>query len=143
MKISVQTAFEPGQILAKRGLGSSNAARRFLASEVVRFCDPYVPFQQGILKNQAFIAQDGSSVTYPAPYAQYQYRGEVMGPNIPITEGGQVAGYFSKAPKHSTGRKLQYHGAPMRGPQWDRRMLADRGGDLEKSMDAFLAGRAK
>lgn len=143
MKVKVKVDINPAQILESRGLGASRAARRYLASEVRRFCDPYVPFAQGALKNNAVIAGDGSAITYPGPYAHYQYEGKVMGPNIPIIQGGQLTGFFSRGPKRYTGASLQYHGAPMRGPQWDKRMLADKSEELAQSFADYVGGKPK
>ena len=64
----------PSKILAKHGLGSDNKARKYLATSVAKYCDPYVPMSAGAgahLKNQKQIAPDGSKVTYPGPYAHY------------------------------------------------------------------------
>lgn len=143
MKVKVKVDINPAQILESRGLGASRAAQRYLASEVKRFCDPYVPFAQGTLKNSAIIAGDGSTITYPGPYAHYQYEGKAMGPNIPIIQGGQLTGFFSRGPKRYTGADLQYHGAPMRGPQWDKRMLADKSEELAQSLANYVGGRSK
>lgn len=33
----------PSKILAKHGLGSDNKARKYLATSVAKYCDPYVP----------------------------------------------------------------------------------------------------
>lgn len=123
MKVTVKVDVDTAKIMRQRGLGGDFGAQRFLASEVARLCDPYVPMQQGMLKNQHIIAQDGSSITYTQPYAHYQYYGEVMA---------------GRAPKKYTGDKLNYHGAPMRGPQWEKRMMADKGRELEKSLEAFV-----
>ena len=91
MKVTVKVDIDTAKIMRQRGLGGDFGAQRFLASEVVRLCDPYVPMQQGMLKNQRIIAQDGSSVTYTQPYAHYQYYGEAMA---------------GRAPKKYTGNKL-------------------------------------
>lgn len=143
MKVKVKVDISTAQILERRGLGASRATRRYLASEVRRFCEPYVPFRQGVLKNSATIAQDGSAITYPGPYAHYQYVGKVMGPNIPVIKGGQLISFFSRGPKRYTGASLQYHGAPMRGPQWDKRMLADKSEELTQSLANYVGGRPK
>lgn len=119
VKVNINTA----KIMRKRGLGGDNGAQKFLASEVKRLCDPYVPMQHGILKANATIAADGSAVIYHQPYAHYQYYGQVMA---------------GRAPKHYTGDKLNYHGAPMRGAQWDKRMMADKSGELTKSLEAYI-----
>ena len=123
--MSVIVNIPVSKILSSRGLGSDNGARKFLASEVKRFCDPYVPMQQGILKNTAVISGDGSQLIYNQPYAHYQYYGEVMA---------------GRAPKHYTGDSLTYHGA-MRGKEWDKRMMADKSKDLERSIELFIKRR--
>ena len=49
----------PSKILAKHGLGSDNKARKYLATSVAKYCDPYVPMSAGAgahLKNQKQIA---------------------------------------------------------------------------------------
>ena len=122
MSLNVKVDIPTQKILSSRGLGNDNKARKFLASEVKRFCDPYVPFQQGPLKNMTQIASDGSQLIYTQPYAHYQYKGEVMA---------------GRAPKHYTGDSLTYHGA-MRGKEWDKRMLADKSKDLERSTEAYI-----
>lgn len=123
MSVKVKIDIPTAKILKSRGLGSDTGARKYLASEVKRLCDPYVPMQQGMLKNNVTIAADGSQLVYTQPYAHYQYHGKVMA---------------GRAPKHYTGDDLTYHGAPMRGPQWDKRMLADKSKDLERSIDAYI-----
>jgi hypothetical protein len=143
VKIKAKVDINPVQILESRGLGPSHAAQYYLASEIKRFCDPYVPFAQGALKNNAAIAQDGSTLTYPGPYAHYQYEGRAMGPNIPLIQGGQLVGFFSRGPKRYTGKTLQYHGAPMRGPKWDKRMLADKREELTQSVAQYVGGKPK
>lgn len=121
--MSVKVDIPTAAILKARGLGSDTGARKHLASEVKRLCDPYVPMQQGDLKKRATIAADGSQLVYTQPYAHYQYYGKVMA---------------GRAPKKYTGDDLTYHGAPMRGPRWVERMLADKRKDLEQSIEAYI-----
>lgn len=124
MNLKIEINFDTDRILKVRGLGKSDGAQKYLASEVARFCDPYVPMEQGMLKNQYTIASDGSELTYTQPYAHYQYYGKAMA---------------GRAPKSYTGADLTYNGAPMRGAQWDKRMLADRKQDLVSSLEAYIA----
>lgn len=123
MNVKVKIDINTARIMRSRGLGGSTAAQKFLASEVARLCDPYVPMQQGLLKNLHTIASDGSAITYTQPYAHYQYYGKAMA---------------GRAPKHYTGDDLTYHGAPMRGPQWDQRMMADKRNELEANLAAYI-----
>ena len=121
--MSVKVNLPKAEILKRLGLGGTNKVQKYLARQVKRLCDPYVPMQQGTLKNNATVAGDGSNIVYTQPYAHYQYHGKVMA---------------GRAPKHYTGDDLTYHGAPMRGPQWEKRMLADKSKDLERSIDAYI-----
>lgn len=125
MSIKVKVDIPTAEILKARGLGSDTGARKYLASQVKNYCDKYVPMQQGELM-KATIANDGSHIVYTQPYAHYQYYGKVMA---------------GRAPKKYTGDDLTYHGAPMRGPNWDKRMLADKSKDLENSLDAYIKKR--
>lgn len=125
MKVKVIANFNGKLILSRCGIGN-NGLRKYLASRVKTRNDPYVPMQYETLKNQAQIASDGSILIYSQPYAHYQYHGMVMA---------------GRAPKHYTGKPLTYHGAPMRGPNWEKRMLADHVHDLEKDCAAYINSR--
>ena len=48
-----------------------------------------------------------------------------------------------RAPKHYTGQPLTYHGGALRGKQWDKRMMADHGNEVEKDLEGYLKGRGK
>lgn len=123
MNISVEVNIDAAQILYSRGLGSSNAAQEFLAETVERLSRPYVPLQSGTLSGSGQVSAD--EIKYPGPYAHYQYTGLVMG---------------GRAPKHYTGAALQYHGGGMRGKEWDKRMMADRKGEVEQAVADFVGG---
>lgn len=71
------------------------------------------------------------ALIYPGPYAHYQYKGEVMA---------------GRAPKHYTGRPIQYtegNKSPMRGKEWDKRMMADRGNEVIDDLAKFVGGKRK
>lgn len=125
MKVSVKINFDAKKIMAAHGLGASKKVQKYLASEVKRLSDPYVPMQQGALKNQSTIAPDGSAIVYSQPYAHYQYYGKVMA---------------GRAPKKYTGDDLTYNGAPMRGARWTERMLADKKAEIESNVKKFIGG---
>lgn len=131
MKIYLQTDVSPDKIMRNRGLGENGKVAKFMASEVKRLSDPYVPMSAGAgahMKNRAQIDGGGKRLIYPGPYAHYLYVGISM-------EG--------RAPKRLTGRPLHFHGAPMRGKQWDKRMMADHSGELEKSIEEYIGSLAK
>lgn len=128
-KVNVDTS----AILNRRGLGNSTKARLYLAATVRRLCDPYVPKSAGAgahMKNQAEINESGRAVElrYPGPYAHYQYVGDVMA---------------GRAPKHYTGRPIQYTDGPMRGKEWDKRMMADRGDEVVDALAGYVGGERK
>lgn len=128
MKVKVKVDVNTAKIMRQRGLGGDHRAQVYLASEVKRLSDPYVPMQQGLLKNMAVVASDGSTLTYTQPYAHYQYYGEAMA---------------GRAPKQYTGEPLTYHGAPMRGKQWVPRMMADKSSDLTKNLKTYIGRLSK
>ena len=123
MKISVNSTVNAKAILGRKGLGPGGKLRKYLAARVKLHCDPYVPMRSGTLKNTAQISSDGSELVYNQPYAHYQYHGMAMA---------------GRAPKHYTGKPLRHNGAPMRGPHWEKRMLADHVHDLEQEVAAFI-----
>ena len=75
MRFNVIVKMDPEKILEARGLGPDHRAAVAIASTVRRFCDPYVPMQQGILKNTATVgpSAEGAYILYGMPYAHYQY----------------------------------------------------------------------
>ena len=127
MNIKVTSSFDVQKILDKRGMGKDKRLRKYLAARVRLRCMPYTPRAQGTLSNTSQVTKDGDAIVWNQPYAHYQYYGEVMA---------------GRAPKHYTGKALQNHGAPMRGPNWDKRMMADHSGDIEKDVAAYLGGNA-
>lgn len=133
MKIQVTSKVDVEGILSKRGMGSRHELAKVIASEVKRLSDPYVPMSSGAnahMKNLAQVVDSstGVAVVYNTPYAHYQYYGEVMA---------------GRAPKHYTGKDIDYHGAPMRGKEWDKRMMADRKDDVVKAAAKFVGGKSK
>ena len=107
----IKVDINPEIILERRGLGADKRVQRALANEVACQCDGYIPLRTGFLKGTYTVAADGSSLTYSAPYAQAQYR-----------------------------RPTFQRADPMRGPAWDRRMLADRLVLLLDCVRAAIAG---
>lgn len=133
--------------LARRGLTPGGRVQKFIDNEVIRLCDPKVPFATGVLKHSAITASviGQGLVVYATPYARYLYYGEVYGPNIPRYEAGELAGFWSPPgqKKHPTGRKLTYNGAPERGAFWFERMKAEHKDDILQGAAALAGGRAK
>lgn len=127
MKMDVEVNIDAERILKKYGLGHSKEAQKALAEDVERLCQPYVPMSAGSgahMVNAARVTDE--EIIYPGPYAHYQYVGEVMA---------------GRAPKHYTGRPIDYHGGPMRGKEWDKRMMADKGKEVERNFENYLRRR--
>ena len=102
-------------MLKKRGLEPNGRVQKLFTTMCAKEMDPYVPMQQGILKNTRIIGTD--SVTYNSPYAKFQYYGKVM---IGVKSRSAYADKGER--KVVTDRNLKYHGAPKRGKLWDKRM---------------------
>ena len=102
------------------------------------YCDPYVPMDSGILSQNVEITKD--YVHYKSPYAHYQYEGKEYGPNYPITEGGEVTGWYSPPQKHPTGRALNYSTDkhPLATDHWERAMAVAKGQQLADDITAYL-----
>lgn len=100
------------KILLKRHLNANGDAQKFFTHEVRRMCVPYVPHLTGTLESTAVEAAD--SITYVQPYARRQYY-------------------------ENSGRNRSM--APQAGREWDRRMWADRGPEIVRSVAAYCGGR--
>lgn len=115
------------EIINKFGLGDHQRVQRYIDMEVLRRCEPYIPFQTGVLQELGVLGTDVGSgeVTWIGPYARYQYYGKVM---------------VGKAPKKVTDIPLKYNGAPMRGAFWFERMKADQGEEIVEGANKIAKG---
>lgn len=118
MNNGLNLEFKPAEILLKaRRL--DGAAELFLANEVARSCDPYIPMQMGTLKNTKQIIQtaNGTVLKYTQPYARRQY-------------------YSGRAPDDSNSGSL-------RGRHWFERAKTDHRPEWLRSTAAYVGGTAK
>lgn len=106
------------KILLKRNLNKNGKAQKFFTSEVRRVADPYVPFQQGGLKNIQVQTYD-DKIHYKAPYARKQY-------------------YENKG----NGNQGTSHGG-LRGKQWIPRMWSDKGKNVVESIANYVGGKRR
>lgn len=126
----------------KRIDGNLKEAQKWLNQQIVRDCDPLIPFQQGALMDSVSFPQgvDGGEIKWGnrnVPYAHYQYVGEVYGPNIPKKDAqGNIIGWMSPPNKSPTGRRLQYSTAPhpAAGAEWFERAKAQHLYDWKKGV---------
>ena len=110
----------------------------FGASEWHRLYREYVPFKTGALYGSVNISGGNlkGEIEHTVPYAHYAYMGLVMGPNVPIMQGGVAAGWFSPvAPKHYTGAALNFSGKGT--AHWDQAAIG-KVPQLVSSMEGFL-----
>lgn len=100
-------------ILRKRGLEASGRVQRVVDQEVLRLCDPYVPYDSGALIRSGTIhTKIGSGrVIYRTPYARRWYY-----------------------------RPAHFKGAPKRGNYWFERMKKEGGRDKILRAAAATAG---
>ena len=122
-------------------------AQKFLANEVLRLSDEYVPMNTGVLKNSAFVSPMGDAVVYPQPYAHYLYEGVLY--VDPITKKGAfhdpVTGRFWSRPltqKERSDTPLHYAGEPKRGKKWVERMWNDHGDEIIEAVENFIVRKA-
>lgn len=105
------------EILEKRGLQDYGPVQSFVDSEVIRYCDPKVPFRTGTLKDSALTASVIGSglIVYATPYAARMYYNP----------------------------QFNFNGAPERGAFWDQRMAAEHLDDIVRGAAVIAGGKPK
>lgn len=141
----MQIDFDVDGILAKRNLGPSGAGPMLFAEKVHALMAPYAPMSGGAAAHfgnrASFVpVRKRVRIVYPGPYAHYLYIGKAMGPAFRL-KSGEWRSPKGK-PKHYNGRSLNYSGAPMRGPEWDKRMMRERRHDVVAAAAAIIGGKA-
>ena len=110
-KITARLEWNPG--FGPEMSGKLNKAQVFVDSEVLRYSDPYVPMDTGMLKQSGILGTELGSgeVIYNAPYAKKQY-------------------YSNR-------------GNGMRGKLWFERMKADHKDDILRGAAKIAGGEPK
>ncbi|MCH5210437.1 MAG: hypothetical protein J1F01_05670 [Oscillospiraceae bacterium] len=112
---------------------------------LARYCDPYVPMQEGMLTGNLNITPE--YVQYNSPYAHYQYTELVYGPNIPVIKNGEIVGYWSPPNKHPTGAQLNHNVKGQKhalaSSHWDKRMMEDKGDEFTEEVGRIIKDRLK
>lgn len=82
-------------------------AHEKLNMQIVADCTPFIPFQQGQLRSQVRYPDglDGDEIEWYAPYAHYQYEGELY-----LAENGSSFAAYGEE-KFPAGVPLKYHTA--------------------------------
>jgi hypothetical protein len=116
MSVTVRFTMAPiSRVLKKRGLDPGGKVQVFVAWEVARRNDKYIPLRSGTLKNTVAVKRDGTQVIYPAPYAEKQYE------ETPDTRSYD----------------------PHRGGHWHERMMAAERKDIIKGAAKLAGGRSE
>ncbi|MEN8433957.1 minor capsid protein [Clostridium septicum] len=106
------------KILLKRYLNKNGEAQIKFTQEVAKQCNNYVPYKTGRLKDMMVELQT-DKIIYNAPYARKQY--------------------YSNKGNGAQGSSM----GGLRGKLWDKRMFADRGDKIIKTIADFVGGRSK
>ncbi|MDS1004183.1 minor capsid protein [Clostridium sporogenes] len=114
MSTTVRVQIDKTQkILLKRQLNKNGQAQVKFTKEVAKECNNYVPFLTGRLKDMS-VELKTDKIIYNAPYAAKQYY---------TNKGGN-------------------RGA-LRGKFWDKRMFADKGDKIVRTIAEFCGGKSK
>ena len=103
------------EVLARRGLTPGGRVQKVVDNAVLRYCDPKVPMDTGMLKDSGPMASavgDGLLV-YATPYAAKMF----MNP------------------------QFNFQGAPERGAYWFQRAMAEHRDDVVREAAAAAGGR--
>lgn len=107
-------------------------AMTYIHTRLHAFCSPYVPMDSGAMDQTVEITPE--CVHYKSPYAHFQWNGKVF-----VDSRGSPWARRSES-KHETDRNLQYSRDkhPLATAHWERAMLAAKGGEFCKDIEAYL-----
>ena len=139
MKVDLQSVED---VLKQTGLEDGGAVQKTIDESFLRACDPYLPFDSGMLRDSGITSTKIGSgqVIWDTPYAHYLYEGELY--VDPITGKGaffsEDYGFWSRpnVQKVPSGRELVYHGGGQRGKKWAERMWADHSEEIIREAQA-------
>lgn len=149
MKIeTIRIDMKPVQEIIRRlGVDRDGDVQRQFTNMVNLRMTRYMPYKTGVLSGKSKYIKSPTEIVVLGPYAHYQYKGEVWGPNIPKKFNGMITGWWSPPVKYPTGRNLVYskgqHGHDRAGPYWDKRMMAAEGKAIAADLQAYCARRNK
>jgi hypothetical protein len=137
-------------IMKNHGLTGGGRVQQVIDSECLRYMQPYIPMETGVLASAATIGTviGSGKITQNTPYARYLYYGELY--VDPYTGKGcfydpKTGRKWSrpKTQKVPSGRRLNYSTAvnPQAGSHWFQRMVKDHGDDIGRAAAAAGGGR--
>ena len=115
------------KIIKDHGLDENGRVTEFLRDDVYRLYEPYVPRENGNLYRQVAFPNN-YSIKHISPYSHYHYKGKkAIGTSRP-----------KGVKRVISNEDMKYQGAPKRGPEWDKRMMNDRGREVCKDVENFI-----
>ena len=143
MEVKLDVSGIVGKLEQIDNLVVAGEANKFLANEIMRLADDYVPMDSGVLKNTAFVGPMGDEIIYPTPYANYLYQGYLM--VDPITKKGcfydpKTNRHWSRpnTQKELTSTPLHFKGEPQRGSRWVQRAYDDYSEELGEALNKYI-----
>lgn len=120
-----------------RSIIEDEKARLEMHNSLARYCSDFLPMSEGDLMRNIEVTPE--HLRYNAPYAHYQYVGELY-----LAENGSSWARAGEK-KHPSGRPLvlskERH--PLASKKWDKAMLANRGDAFAEEIKTILVRRAK
>lgn len=136
MGLNYQCTFNLGDCIKALGLEERGRVQQRVTDEVLRLSEPYVPFDEGTLKDSGHIEND-TDVVWDTPYARYMWNGIVYeDPELHCAGFKTENGWRSRkdVKKVPTDRSMLYGNGALRGPRWADRMLQNGGREeIEKA----------
>lgn len=115
------------QIIKDHGLDNDGRVTEHLRDTVYRLYEPYVPRENGDLYRKVTYPNK-HSIKHTSHYSHYHYKGKkAIGASRPKGIKRKISGI-----------DMKYQGAPKRGPEWDKRMMNDRGKEVCKDVENFI-----
>ena len=128
MQLNIKVKMDnPNKIVKDLGIDENGIVTKFLRDDVYRLYEPYVPREQGNLYRQVTYPNN-HTIKHEVPYAHYHYKGKkAIGASKPKGVKRKISS-----------EDMKYQGAPKRGPEWEKRMMNDRGKEVCKDVENFI-----
>lgn len=128
---------ELSNIVNEVGINENGKVQKYVDNFVLQKCDPYIPFNAGVLIASGIISSSGGKVIWNSPKAQYLYEGKLM---VSPTTGSSWAKKGEQKILASPEKDLTYRGAPIRGAKWFDRMIVDKKSELIDGCKKMING---
>lgn len=145
--LNVKLNLPNARALVKRlGLDRDGDAQRFHTQNVLRRLGRYMKFNTGTTYRATVLQTDINKpkIVVDQVYAQMLYDGKVR-----VSRGTDMAGFMTpegwrslkNVPKVKSDRDITYTNAPVVGPYWDKRLVANEGDALVADLQRYIDRR--